>query len=129
MLDDIDLKGASPRYGENAPPRLTIHAVDISVRPEIILNGNGKSGPICGAVKIHFPRTFPLSESSAGYVSAVLQEWCKTYIPDDGNVFAPLCFVIDVASQNVYPGAKATTARMKDVRDSCQTIAALWPSI
>jgi hypothetical protein len=40
-----------------------------------------------------------------------------------------MCCVIDVGSQTVYPGVKATTARMKDVEAICQNIAALWPTI
>jgi hypothetical protein len=80
-------------------------------------------------LKLHFPRTFPLSTDAAGNVSAVVQEWCKTYMPDEGNVSAALCFVIDIGSQEVYDGAKATIARMRDVDANCQNIAALWPTI
>ena len=130
MLDDIDLKGSITRLGEQSPPRLTIHGVDISVRPEVILNAVGKSNaPLVGALKLHFPRTFALTEDSAGYVSAILQEWCKTHLPDEGAVNGGMCCVIDVGSQLVYPGVKATTARMKDVDAICQNIAALWPTI
>jgi hypothetical protein len=131
MLDKIEsrVKGLTLSLGGQSPPRLTIHGVDVSVRPEIIVHGTGKSGRLCGALKIHFPRTFPLSADSAGNVSAVLQEWCKSYMPDDGNVAAAFCFVIDVGSQEVYDGAKATVARMKNVRADCQNIAALWPTI
>jgi hypothetical protein len=119
MLDDIQLKGASSTLGEQSPPRLTIHGVEISVRPEIILRASGKSGPLCGALKLHFPRTFPLSEDAALNVSAVLQEWCRTYLADEAQVSGALCFVIDVGSQRVYPGAKATAARMKNVQADC----------
>jgi hypothetical protein len=132
MLDDVDqrIKGLKLSLGDQfAVQRLQIHGVDISVRPEIILRGNGKTGPLCGALKLHFPRTFPLSEDAAGNVSAVAQEWCKTYMPDEGNVAGGFCFVIDVGSQMVYDGAKATIARMKDVQANCQNIAALWPTI
>jgi hypothetical protein len=131
MLDEVDqkIKEIKLVLGEQSPPRLQIHAVDISVRPEIILRSGGKSGSLCGALKLHFPRTFPLSEAAAGNVSAVLQEWCKTNMHDEGRVSGPLCFVIDIGSQRVYPGAKATTARMKDVEANCQNISALWPTI
>lgn len=130
MLDDIDLKGASAQLGAQSPPRLVFHGVEISVRPEVILTATGKSNaPLVGALKLHFPRTNCLTEDTAGYVSAILQEWCKTYVPDLGAASGAHCPVIDVGSQKVYPGVKATTARMKDVDAICQNIAALWPTI
>jgi hypothetical protein len=130
MLDDIDLKGSATRLGDQSPPRLTIHGVEISVRPEVILSAVGKSqAPLVGALKLHFPRTFSLNEDSAGYASAILQEWCKVHLSDEGAVNGAMCCVVDVGSQTVYPGVKATTARMKDVEAICQNIAALWPTI
>lgn len=130
MLDDIDLKGANPRLGDIAPPKLTIHGVEISVRPEVRLSASGKSGAaLVGALKLHFPRTYSLNEDSAGYVSAILQEWCKVHLLTEGAPNSGLCCVIDVGSQKVFPGVKATTARMKDVEAICQNIAALWPTI
>src|SRR5271155_5024839 len=66
MLDEISEKigGVSLSVGEQSPPRLSIQGVDISVRPELVLQTVGKSGPLCGALKLHFPRTFPLSEDA-----------------------------------------------------------------
>lgn len=59
MLDAVDLKGANTRLGDQSPPRLTIHGVEISVRPEVVLTATGKSNaPLVGALKLHFPRTF-----------------------------------------------------------------------
>lgn len=130
MLDAVDLKGANTRLGDQSPPRLTIYGVEISVRPEVVLTAIGKSNaPLVGALKLHFPRTFSLTEDSAGYVSAILQEWCKHHLADEGAVNGSMCPVIDVGSHTVYPGVKATTARMKDVEAICQNIAALWPTI
>lgn len=130
MLDDIDLEGIDTQLGEQSPAKLTVHGVEISVRPEVLLTKKGKSGAqIVGALKLHFPRTFCLNEDSAGTVSAILQEWSKIHLADAGACFGPLCPVIDVGSRKVYPGIKATKARMNDVEASCQNIAALWPSI
>lgn len=130
MLDDVDLKGAQAKLGDQSPPKLIIHGVEISVRPEIILTATGKSqAPLVGAMKLHFPRTFSLNADSAGYVSAILQEWCKVHMHDAGAVNGTLCPVIDVGSKTVFEGVKSTTARMKDVDAICQNIAALWPTI
>lgn len=129
MLDLVDLQSATPTYGEHAPEKLQIQNVEISVRPEIILKGKGKSGKtLVGCLKLHFPRTHPLEDDGAGYVSALLQEYCKTHLHDD-EAYGPYCFVIDVGAKTVHPGVKATSLRMKDVVNDCRNIAALWPTI
>jgi hypothetical protein len=131
MLGLIDFSGGAPAPGAHAPERLKIQNVEISVRPNIILRGSGKSRKkLLGAIKVHFPRTFPLNEDSAGYVSAIVQEYCRTcLIGDDEEIYAPYCLVIDMGSKAVYPGAKSTVARLRDVAAECRNIAALWGSI
>lgn len=130
MQDQIDLMGATPALGSNAPQKMKIMNVEVSVRPEIILRGNGKSGKkLIGAMKLHFPRTFPLEGDAWGYVSAVTQMYCKDYLATDEEVYAPYCSVIDIGSQTFYAGVKAITNRMKDVQAECKNIAGLWPTI
>lgn len=131
MLDDIDLFGATPALAPHTAPRLTIHNVEISVRPEILLKSVGPKGQkYIGGIKLHFAKTRPHNEESAGFVSAVVQEFCRFHVAADDEVVNPsFCSVIDVASGKVFYGVKATTQRMKDVSAECQNIAALWPSI
>lgn len=129
MVDRVDLQGATPALAPHSAPKLTIHGVEISVRPEIILRGDGKSGPLIGAMKLHFPRTFPVVGEPSGYLSAILQEWCRINLADDAKPFGPYCFVIDVGASRQCDGVKATANRMKDVEAVCQNIAALWPTV
>ncbi|WP_083579079.1 hypothetical protein [Tardibacter chloracetimidivorans] len=131
MLDDIDLQGADPRLGEHAPPKLTYHNVTVSVRPEIILRGTAPKGAkLIGAIKLHFSSTHPHDEESAGYVSAVVQEYCKTHLAEPDEIVNPdYCMVICAGSGQVFPGVKATARRMKDVAAACQNIAGLWPAL
>jgi hypothetical protein len=130
MLDDIDFKEADPELGAHAPPKLKIQNVLVSVRPQIILRGTGKGGQkLVGATKVHFSRTFPLTEESAGYVSAVVQSYCDAFLVKNDDLFGPFCSVIDIGSQTVYPGVKSITARLKDIAAECRNIAALWPTI
>lgn len=131
MLDDIDLGDADASLGSNHAEKLTFHNVQISVRPEIILRGAGPKGKkLVGGVKLHFSKSRPHTEESAGYVSAIMQEYCRLHIAgDDETVNPSYCFIIDVASGKVFPGVKSTAARMKDVAACCQNISGLWPSI
>ena len=129
MLDEINLGGATPSLGANDAPKLQIRNVAVSVRPEIILRSENRNGPIVGAMKIHFPKTHQLNEQSAGYVSAMLQEWAQVHMQDEGEVSGVLCGVVDVGGQSFYEGVRATRQRLRDLEDACETIAAIWPTI
>jgi hypothetical protein len=132
LLDKIEarIKDVDLILGDQfSTRRLTMQGVDINVRPELLASRPGRTGPLCGAIKLHFPTTFPLNKDTAGIVSAVTQEWCKRYTPDKGSVAGALCFVIDIGSQEVYDGVTSTVARMREVDADCQNIAALWPTI
>jgi hypothetical protein len=73
MLDKIDLGNARPEPGSLSQPKITIRSVEISVRPEVTLKLQGKTGQLMGAIKLHFPRTFLITDDAAGYLSAVLK--------------------------------------------------------
>ena len=130
MLDDIDLRNADTALGSNSG-RMTICAVGISVRPEVILRGVGPKGRrLVGAIKLQMSATTSFNEEAAGYVSATVQEYCKRFVANDNEVVhAPYCQVIDVGNGIVHSGVRATRQRMKDIEAECQNIAALWPSI
>ena len=110
---------------------MMFHNVKISVRPEIIVRGKGPKGQtLVGAWKLHFSKTHPHDDESAGYVSAIVQEYVKNEIAGDDEIVHPnYCKVIDVASGVVFPGVKATNQRMKDIAAECQNISGLWASI
>ncbi|WP_294244662.1 hypothetical protein [uncultured Sphingomonas sp.] len=130
MLDDLGIEG-EPELASHTAEKITIHGVRISVRPEIIVRGTGPKGKkLVGAIKLHFSKSFQMTAEAAGYVSAVVQQFCKDHLlaPDE-VLFSDYCKVIDIGSGNVFPGVKATTARMKDVSAECENIAGLWPTI
>jgi len=130
MMDNIELMGATPTLGAHAPQKLMKQNVEISVRPEIILRGKGKSKKsLVGAMKLHFPRTFPLNAESASYVSAITYEYSHSHLAGEEEAHGPYCMVIDIGSKAVYPGIKSTVQKLKDVAAECRNIAGLWPTI
>lgn len=130
MLDDIDLKDATPSLAPNTSPALTIMGVRVSVRPEIIMRGTGKSkAKLVGGFKFHFSRTNALAEIGAGYVSTLLQEYSRIHMPDEGMPFGPYCCVVDIGRKQMCPGTKSTVNKMKDIEAACKNIAGLWPTI
>ena len=67
-------------------------------------------------MKVHFSRTFPLTNDSAGYVSAVLQRYTEDKLIEDAEIVAPTyCFVIGIGSRTVHSFVKATAARLKAI--------------
>jgi hypothetical protein len=130
MMDDLDLSGLACRLGSHNPPKMPIRNIEVSVRPEVILSRPApKGGRQVGALKLHFPKTNPLSEESAGYVSAVSARFCDTYLSEEGDPDSRLCFVLDLASARLYPGVKSTRQRLKDVDAACEQIFNLWDTI
>lgn len=130
MLDDIDFNGATAALGSNTAPKLTYHGVEVSVRPEIVLRGSVKGRAVLGAVKLHFAKTFEMTDETAGYVSAAVQEYCQRHLVSDGEqVYPAYCQVFDIGCGKVFPGVKSTKARLKDIEDTCRNIADIWPNI
>jgi len=130
MLDDFDFGDAEASHGEHAPPKLTFHGVQVSVRPEIILRGNVKGKPVIGGVKLHFAKGFEMTDETAGYVSAAVQEFCDRHLTNEGATVNPAyCQVFDIGSGRIFPGVKATKSRLRDIEDTCRNIADIWPNL
>lgn len=130
MLDELDLKGGVPELGTNKATPLVYYGVQVSVRPEIILRCSGPKGKkYIGALKFNFSTGFVHNEESAGYVSAMVQEYLRQHVVSDEVIKSDLCQVIDVGGQNIFPGVKSTAQRLADVEAECQNIAGLWPGI
>jgi hypothetical protein len=70
-----------------------------------------------------------LSDETVGYISAVLQEMCRTFLFDEGAASRPLCCIIGVGAKKVWPCVKSTAARMTDSEASCQKVSDLRPRI
>lgn len=130
MLDDFDLGEADVTLGEHAPPKLTFHNVQVSVRPNVILRGSVKGKSVVGGIKINFAKGFTFDADAAGYVSAAIQDFCKRHIAtDQETVYPQYCQVFCVGGGEVFQGVKATKARLKDIEDTCLNIADIWPNI
>lgn len=129
LLDDIEFGGASAKLGAQSAPHLISNGVEISVRPEVTLHSKSKTTELVGGIKLHFPKTEPLDEEQASYVSAMTHSFCQNHLWKHGQPFGGHCMVIDLASATVYPGVKSVKQRMKDVANACTQIAAMWPGI
>lgn len=130
MVDALDLRGATPILGAHKAPVVTFNGVDISVRPEITLEGVGVRGvPIVGGLKLHFPKANPLDARAGGYVSAMLHCFSADHLPDKGTADGRLCMLVDVSAGRVYPGSISTKQKVRDLQAACAEIASRWPTI
>ncbi|MEZ5691158.1 MAG: hypothetical protein R3D71_05800 [Rickettsiales bacterium] len=129
MIDDIDFMGADLRLGD-VSGHIKIKGVKVSVKPDIILTGNGTKGKkLVGGVKLHFNETHPLNVEAGGYISAALQIYCRNNLAHEGLPYPKYCMTIDIGSNKVYSGVQAIAKREKDIEAACEQIYNLWSSV
>jgi hypothetical protein len=129
LLDDIEFGAATAKLGAQSAPHLVMHGVEISVRPEVTLHSKSKTTELVGGIKLHFPKTEPLTEEQADYITAMMHSFCQSHLWKQGAPYGGHCMVIDLGSGRVYPGVKSVKQRLKDVENACGQIATLWPGI
>ncbi len=119
-IDDLAVIPAESTLSES----MSINGVNVSIRPDAYLK-NPITGDIVGAVKLHFPKTTPLTDISAKYVATAL----KVYLSEEKG--APLtdhkkCYVVDVSTQTATFAPKSHKKNMNDISAACEEIRARW---
>lgn len=108
----------------SASETMQIGGVSVSMRPDAYLK-DPATGQLRGAIKLHFPKTTPLSQKSAEYVGAAtkvfLQQEKKSPIVDHRK-----CYVVDVSTRSVFTSPKSHARKMNDVAAACEEIDARW---
>ena len=106
----------------NEKSTFQISGVDVSVRPDVYIKND--ENQLVGAVKIHFPKSNPLTTASGEYVATAL----KVFIQDGAKnqVDHKLCLVVDVPSSSVITAPKAGKKRMNDIEAACEEINSQW---
>lgn len=109
---------------------LLISGVEVSVYPEVLVEGIGKKGePIVGAIKLNLTKTIPHATTSAGYVNTLLHWMVEEHLADRGEPAASLCRVVDIHTAIVHPCPAAMKQRKNQIADACQEIADRWPNL
>ena len=102
---------------------LSISGVLISIRPDVYLKNDNNE--IVGAIKLHFPKSNPLSTVSGEYVATGLRAFLDEQ-NDSKLIDYRLCSVIDIPTGNVISAPKASKKRMQDIAAGCEEIDARW---
>ncbi|UPG88339.1 hypothetical protein L2Y96_13005 [Luteibacter aegosomaticola] len=103
--------------------QIDIAGVTVSVRPDVLLKT--KAGHVAGAIKFHFPKTYPLLDKGAEYVAATLREYLVKQHPSS-EIDPKHCLVVDVPARVVTHAAKASKKKMADIEAACEEINARW---
>ncbi len=125
----LDLRGMTPIHLQ-AHDKLDVAGVDVSVYPDIVLEGrDGQGRPEIGAVKLHFPKSHPHTEASAQYVATLLRMHAMTAMAERGRVHEDACIVVDVFAGRVLTAPRGYRRRWKDIGAACEEICRVWPTV
>lgn len=128
--EEIDLAGMTVQAGPNDCPKLVIHGISISVRPEFLLCGQHRGQGCAGALKLYFSKDDRLTEDTALYITCVLMRYVQNHCQPTNHITRHAnCQVVDVFGKQVYSAPRSTTRRFQDIDAACQELALLWPTV
>lgn len=125
VTEQIEIEDLAVTPAEStASESMSVSGVNVSVRPDVYLK-DPITGDIVGAVKLHFPKTTPLSDVSAKYVATALKFFLTA---QKGASLAnhKKCYVVDVSTQTVICAPKSHKKNMNDIAAACEEIRARW---
>lgn len=107
---------------------LDVEGVRVSVYPDLVLEGIDHRGrPQVGALKLHFPKAHPHTETSAEYVATLLRAHAQRHMLHRGHVSEDACLVVDVFSGRIVSAPRAHVRRFRDIGAACEEIRRAWP--
>lgn len=115
------------RAGTDAP-KVAIQAVDVSVRPELVVRRDVKNGAQHGFLKLHFSKLDPMGKDNGLFATTVMKMWAEETVKDR-ECHNKLLILVDVFTGQVFTVPNATANRLKDIEAACREIATRWPTL
>jgi hypothetical protein len=126
VAEQIDLSDLVATAGGNDQPRLQVAGLEVSVRPEVILHGQSRSGaPATGALKLYFSKTIPLSQDGGEYIATLVHQFAEAHVNQE-HADPRLCQVVDVFGRQIFTAPPAIARRRRDVWAACEEIVRAW---
>lgn len=125
VSDQVELEDLTVVPADNTSAgSIQVAGVRVSVRPDAYLK-DPITGDIIGAIKLHFPKTTPLNETSSKYVASTLKVFL---IEERGSklVNHKKCYVVDVSTQTATSAPKSHKKNMNDISAACEEIRGRW---
>jgi hypothetical protein len=136
---DLDLHGMTAVHVPEHDA-LDVQGVRVSVYPDLVLEGVDHRGrPQVGAIKLHFPKAHPHTETSAEYVATLLRVHAREALGAAGDqhegpsktvrgtVREDACLVIDVFARRIVGAPHGYLRRWRDIGAACEEIRRAWP--
>jgi len=117
-------KHRTSRFEKNLN-NLTIEGVNVSVQPDILIQGEISGKEFIGAIKIHISKTFSLSEMSGKYVSVLVHRFLESEYPNK-NIRPEFCISLDIFTGKFFTAPRAFKSLRKDIEAACNEIRLLW---
>ncbi len=107
---------------------LLIRGVEVSVRPELEILTQTRSGQKIGSFKLHFPKSHELTPAAGDYIATLIQQHAEL-THGKVHVSGDHCMVLDVMRGNLFTAPKSFIQRRKDLAAACQMISGIWPTL
>lgn len=116
--------------GDANPAKLAISGVDVSVKPDFVIQFEKRGVRHTGAIKLHFIKNpdSALTKTGSEYVATLLHKWLEEYGPE-GTPSHAHCLSIDVFRGTIFSAPKSNMRRMQEISAVCEEIAARWPQL
>lgn len=109
---------------------IAINGVVVSVLPQIILESMTRKGEkVVGGVKFSFPKSHPLKETSAEFLSTLVHWHCEEHLSTLGRSDMRLCYAVDVPTSTVFQPPKTYKRRRQYIQEACHEIVQRWPNV
>jgi hypothetical protein len=117
----------SLRRAANRPRLLTVSGLQVSVRPELVLEPDDQ--PPTGALKIYLSKGEALSEERARYAATVLHQYVSDVLGGNGRAEPDLCYVLDVFAGKLFSAPRRFQRRRQDIAAACAEFLAVWRDV
>jgi hypothetical protein len=135
-VNRFNFDGFTFTLGNRRPPRLVLEAVEISVRPDVVITAvNRNQDQLVGGLLSYFSKDADREDRQAvrqemGLTAATLiHEYASQHLTAQGEPTKRLCLSLDVFGRNVHVAPTSSVRRMENIRAACRSIASRWPSI
>ena len=129
-MGELKLEGLDVALGGDPGHRLSAAGVTVTVIPDIVVRGVGRTGPFVGAMKFRYVKTKPITEAWAGYSATILHQFVEGRLTtDETAVERRHCRYVDVFAGKTYEAPVSFKERRREIEAACLEIKGLWPTI
>jgi hypothetical protein len=131
ITGEFPIEGVTYRLGSHTAPKLTLSGVEVSVRPDIIIEGQLRGRQIVGGIKFHYTvdDKKALGLEGGRYVAALLRQWLSLHGPNDRHAHQNFCYSVDVFQEQVVAAPSSFARLYSQAEAACEEIGLRWDAI